>query len=380
MRSSALLFALALMLPAATATAYPQYIAKGYAQCEGCHYSPTGGGIITSMGQSSLEALVPDLLSVAAVSKFRGAIAKPEVTGRDEEDKPRLQFDIGLDSRLLFVRSSREVGAEKTWVAVPMLLEGGGIVAFGPVMAYATATVRRRSTAEYAVTGMSREHWLSFELKDSLKLRAGRMVLPFGLRMPDHTLYTREDFGFNKWNQSYAAAIDFVGEKLEVHGAAFAGDLWLEPPAMQARGAAVSVSHALLDDRLSLGASGLFGVSQSTTRPAASVFLRAKLPGATYVLGEAAGQRRQGRASGQAQLQGAGFLRVGWFPHESTDIFGEVSGRTIQGGNELIKLRYQFGVNSHLLPWVELSPAVVLEEDVETGLKPTFLAQVHIFY
>jgi hypothetical protein len=37
-------------------------------------------------------------------------------------------------------------------------------------------------------------------------------------------------------------------------------------------------------------------------------------------------------------------------------------------------------LNTHLLPWIELSPSVVLEEDVETGLKATFVGQLHLVY
>lgn len=378
-RDALRLAGVAATLVATSAFAYPQYIVRGEAQCSSCHYSPTGGGFETSMGQSTVEGLIPDLIPVAPLSSFRAAIAKPELTGYGDEDQAKFQVDVGLDTRILFLQTEEEVG-EREVIPIPMLLETGAVAAYGPALAYATVTVRKRSTDDYRYTAMSREHWLSFAVGDSNQLRAGRVVLPFGLRMPDHTLYTREDFGFNKYQQSYGLSWDFNGDENELHVAAFAGDLWLDPPAMQERGGAVSYSHAFLDNKLSVGASALFGISENTTRPAASVFVRANPFGKAYVLAEAAGQRKQNRATDQAQAEGAGFLRVGWFPHDSTDLFVELAGRVIEGGDELTKLRYQFGIDAHLLPWVELSPSYILEEDVETGLKGTAMVQLHVFY
>jgi hypothetical protein len=361
------------------AGAYPQYIAKGYARCSECHFSPNGGGMTTASGRGEIEAVLPDLLGPGWLERLSASANKEDPTGR-AEGSPALQANFGVDSRLLFLRTSPEVGVAPQWMAIPMLAEAGAIAALGPWSLYATVSPRIRSTAEHTYTAVSREHWLGFELDEVTTFRAGRMVLPFGLRMPDHTLYTREDFGFDKFDQSYAVAWHRVTDASELHLAAFAGDLWLDPPALQEHGAVVSYARSLADERVSLGGSLLFGATTHTLRPAASVFLRAHLGGGAYVLGELAGQRSQPVDGRAAQSSAAGFLRLGWFVHSSTDLYAEASGRVSQGGPELTKLRYQLGLNSHLLPWVELSPAIVLEEDVETGLKTNVLGQLHIFY
>src|SRR5688500_18791018 len=93
-----------------------------------------------------------------------------------------------------------------------MLVEAGGAAAFGPVMAYATATARRAGVERTPDTLFSREHWLQLRLSESTTVRAGRIVLPFGLRVPDHTQYTREAFRFDKWDQSYAVELDLAHE------------------------------------------------------------------------------------------------------------------------------------------------------------------------
>ena len=38
------------------------------------------------------------------------------------------------------------------------------------------------------------------------------------------------------------------------------------------------------------------------------------------------------------------------------------------------------GANWQLLPWVEISPSVLLEEEVETGLEVDFMGQIHFIY
>jgi hypothetical protein len=40
---------------------------------------------------------------------------------------------------------------------------------------------------------VSRNHWLGYKLTDELMVRGGRINLPFGLRIPDHTMWVRSE-------------------------------------------------------------------------------------------------------------------------------------------------------------------------------------------
>ena len=52
-RASVLLVTLAVaVFSAATASAEPKFLSKQYPRCTSCHYSPTGGGLLTSYGRS----------------------------------------------------------------------------------------------------------------------------------------------------------------------------------------------------------------------------------------------------------------------------------------------------------------------------------------
>ena len=47
--------ALALLLGATGVGAEPMFLSKQYNRCTSCHYSPTGGGLLTPYGRSLLE-------------------------------------------------------------------------------------------------------------------------------------------------------------------------------------------------------------------------------------------------------------------------------------------------------------------------------------
>src|SRR5471032_1423184 len=74
--SMLLLLAAAVMLIASTASAEPMFLSKQYTRCTACHYSATGGGLLTPYGQ---------LLSHRELSTT-GKTAKAPAAG--EEDDP----------------------------------------------------------------------------------------------------------------------------------------------------------------------------------------------------------------------------------------------------------------------------------------------------
>jgi hypothetical protein len=101
---------------------------------------------------------------------------------------------------------------------------------------------------------------------------------------------------------------------------------------------------------------------------------------AVYLLAEAAGQRFWSGGTDAAQHTVAGYLRPGWFVLKSLDLYVELGARAVIGAHELTKFRYGLGANWQVIPWLELAPLALLEEDVETGLKASWLVQVHLVY
>lgn len=361
------------------AQAFPTYVAKGYTNCATCHYSPTGGGLPNSYGHAVSEAVFPDLVRAGWLERAREALAKNDVTGLDPQGEPAFQWDVGLDARALLLRVPTDVGRGPSWLLVPMLAEVGGVVAYGPALAYASVTPRPVPSTQGGRGVFSREHWVQAKLGDRHSVRLGRMVMPFGLRVPDHTQYTREDFGFGKYDQSYGAEWDLSAETWMVSLGAFAGDLVRARPALQERGFVGSVARNV-EGRGSFGLSLLATQSDAFRRPAVGLFTRTRLWGKSYVLGELSGEELLSRTTGRSQWEGAGMVRLGWFATESVDLYGELGGRRVNHAYVLAKNRYLLGAEATLLPWVAFNPSVLFEEDVETGLTMTAMGQVHVTY
>lgn len=381
-----------LLFAPGVALGYPSFVAKGYTNCATCHYAPTGGGLPNAYGYAVTEATFPDDVPLAAVEKARDWLAKPNVLGFDDEGRWKLQADAGLDLRLLLTAAPHEVRGPPEPLLIPMLAEAAGVVAYGPLLLYASLTPRATAlshpataggdhgrTADRSYEAFSREHWLQYRIDESWSVRAGRIVLPFGIRTPDHTAYTRRQLGFNKWDQSYAVEANHTSEAWMLSGAAFAGDLLLEPAERQKRGVVFSAARNLTG-RGAFGGSLLLGRSTLANEVQAALFARARLVQRSYVLAELAGYARAARKTDASQQGAAATLRVGWFALESLDLFLESGASAVAGHWNLTRLRYLAGANWQVLPWVELAPAVMLEEDVEAGPRVSWMAQVHLVY
>ena len=366
-----ILFA-AISLASARAYAYPQFIAKSYTNCGTCHYNPTGGGLLNAYGALTLEATYP-------LEDLREAIAKPVVTGYAEDsDEAAFQMDVGLDARLLLLRAPKQTNGSNSLLLVPMLVELGSTAARGPLIAYGTVTPRRRGSERTSVGPFSREHWIGLRSSDTLTWRAGRMVLPFGLRQADHTVYVREDFGFDKWDQSYALALDAASESWMLSGAIFGGDFLLVSD-LRELGATASVTHNL-PSRAAVGVSAMFGATPLWARSLASVHVRWRIIERLYTLAEVVAQKRWSRREAKDQTQSAGMLRLGWFVLPSIDVFIEMGTRIIQKARKATKARYTLGVQWQPLPWIEVGPTLQLEETRETGVVFNAFSQIHLIY
>jgi hypothetical protein len=107
---------------------------------------------------------------------------------------------------------------------------------------------------------ISREHWIGVELDDdgAWLLRAGRIAVPFGVRMIEHTLFarvsTRTDLDAT---QQLGAALHFQRDKLRGEIMGIAGNFQLHPDEFRERGASAYVEYELAQ-RVVVGGSGLF--------------------------------------------------------------------------------------------------------------------------
>ncbi|HEX2730520.1 MAG TPA: hypothetical protein VHM70_02910 [Polyangiaceae bacterium] len=364
-----LLAPVALLLLTGNAHAYPQYIGRGDLDCSECHYSPTGGGLTNSWGRMSREATFG-----GDTDSWPG---HSDATGY-RNSHAQLQFDVGADVRMLPLVMT-EPGGPSAAVFLPMLEELGGVAAYGPAKVYATLTGRKGPPSTGGLVPFSREHWLGFTLNPTWTLRTGRLVLPFGVRSPDHTQYVREDFGFGPWGQDYGAEVDAVTSSFSFSAAAFAGDLIADAPRRQQRGGVLR-GTLTLDERAIVGVSVLGAHSQARDRGAGSLFGSVRLWSAGYVLAELAVQQQRATEGSGKLTTIANFERAGWFVLPELDVFAELGYRGISENGQLAKARYALGANWQATHWFEFLPQVMVEQLKGVGPELIAMGQLHLTY
>jgi hypothetical protein len=107
---------------------------------------------------------------------------------------------------------------------------------------------------------VSREHWLGAELDDDgvWLLRAGRITLPFGVRMIEHNLWartlTRTDID---QTQQYGVALSYSADKVRAEVMGIAGNFQIRPDEFRERGYSAYAEYAPTTT-LALGASSMF--------------------------------------------------------------------------------------------------------------------------
>jgi hypothetical protein len=354
---------LAALAFARSAAAYPQYVFKGYGDCNACHHSPTGGGLLNRWGRESMN---PTFGQTTEDAWGHSDLSLPSES---------LHAELGADFRFMPL-IVKDGGTTVGPLFIPMLIEVGGAAAWQRWTVYGTATVKDVGTS-YVVA--SREHWLEYSFEGGPELRLGRMVLPFGIRQPDHTQYLREDFGFDKWSQAYGVELDWRAAGWSLFANGFVGDLTGQPSPRQDRGAVATVLREL-GGSASVGLSLLGSTSSARRRVAASAQARVSFGGDTYALAELAAQRLDA-VEGDAGLTTVGaYLRLGWFASPALDVYAEGGQRAFVDAGEFAKLRGGLGVNWQVFGWLEFAPQVLFEARTDLPTRVIGMAQLHLLY
>jgi hypothetical protein len=193
---------LAAALPLA---AEPIFLSRQYAQCTNCHYSPTGGGLLTPYGRSlSREELSTWGKSPGTTPKNReheflfGALGKtlgPVSLGIDLRPS-HLEFDLPGG-----ISEGRDLLMNADLTAA---FRHGGWTFYGEL--------GRQPRGDEDARVASFEHWFSYQ-SEKFGVRAGRFLPAYGVRFADHTSYTRAPLGFDNEDQVYAVEGSYRDER-----------------------------------------------------------------------------------------------------------------------------------------------------------------------
>ena len=189
-------------LPAA---AEPMFLSKQYPRCTACHYSASGGGLLTPYGRS---------LSREEISTFGrrdpaadvGAWAEEEFLfgfGSTGSDSP---LQLGVDvrpSRLRIEVAGRELPDRN----LLMNLDLQAAWRAGEWTAYGTAG--RRPGGGF----VSYEHWIARQISDRVSVRGGRFLPAYGVRFADHTALSRRQLGLGEDDQVYGVELGLSSDR-----------------------------------------------------------------------------------------------------------------------------------------------------------------------
>ncbi len=220
-RWKVLWLALVIVGAAALASAEPMFLAKQYTRCTACHYSPSGGGLLTPYGR---------LLSHRELSTTGGNGAAPP--DGDEDDPHGEQaflygalgdalgpVHLGLEMRPSHLRVGFPGGHQDQNLLMNLDLIGAaqknGWTVYGTVGREPPNSAIRNGRIQPDAQLVSYEHWVGYQRDEGFGIRAGRLMPAYGIRFADHTALTRTNLDFDRNDQVYGVEVsDAMGPSL----------------------------------------------------------------------------------------------------------------------------------------------------------------------
>lgn len=244
----------------ARADAYTWMIRHSYTGCGICHADPSGGEVLTAYGRAQSDLLLSmrwgggESAEPSSASNFIGFVDLPP------------EVMLGGSTRLATTLKDGELRA------FPMQLDLYGQFRFGDFFMGGNAGAARVevgspharaaqvTTAQGKVFNLiSRNHYLGLDLAEgSYTVRAGRLNLPFGIRIPEHTARVREVTRTDRESdQQHGVALAYNSETARGEIMAIAGNYQINPDKFRERGYSFFFELMALE-RTAIGLSSLY--------------------------------------------------------------------------------------------------------------------------
>ncbi|HEY6562199.1 MAG TPA: hypothetical protein VI072_33255 [Polyangiaceae bacterium] len=286
-----------------TAEAYTWMIRHGYGGCTTCHADPSGGETLTAYGRIQGDLLLrmrygKDSVSAAASETKSadfdsfdsfdaqaggeanaGEAAPASAPESSEGASPTAGFLWGLvelPEWLLLGGSYRHMNVIKPdseddkFSTFPMQADLYGQLQLGRVRVAGDIGVIKvepnspHGRAAQITTSqgddmnlVSRTHWIGVDVTPDVLVRAGRINLPFGVRIPEHVMWAREATRTDRdSDQQHGVSVSFQGDWLRGEIMGIAGNFQINPDRFRERGYSLYL-EALASDWAALGISSL---------------------------------------------------------------------------------------------------------------------------
>lgn len=203
------LASLGLALSSRHASAEPMFLSKQYARCANCHYSPTGGGLLTPYGRSLARH------ELSTLGKTLPATQNDQEEPQEAGVLKRLTghalgpIDIGFDVRPAHLNLNFGGLASTS----RNLLMNADLLAAYRVNGWTLyGEIGRQPLLDGLKIG-SYEYWVGHQSDGGLGFRVGRFLPAYGLRLADHTAFTRRPLGLDTYDQVYALELSYTTDR-----------------------------------------------------------------------------------------------------------------------------------------------------------------------
>jgi hypothetical protein len=287
---------LATAATATTAHAYPQYQLSREQNCGACHLSPTGHGLLNPYG----ELVDEDEAQWGGDGTFlHGKAELPE------------WFRAGGDFR--GAAGVTDAGGGAAVVAFPMQAEFHVAALAGPftIGGDLGLTIQQEDGSPLTML-MSREHYVRWnQHPDNLGayVQAGRFLPIYGLRLAEHTSYSRRFGGTPLFGETYGVAAGWVTAGAEAHVTGFVHDP-LRPGTVDADGATLYAEKRF--GSASIGAEARYGKGD-VAQTQGGLTGKLWLDGPDVLLAAELQAVHQNFARGPSRNQLVGNLMASWF-------------------------------------------------------------------
>lgn len=246
------------------ASAYPWMIRHGFAKCASCHEDPMGGETLTGMGR----VISDTTLSTRYDGKQTPTRNAELFWGIPEPSWLKIGGSVRYMTALHTFPYRRDEAKTRSF---PMQMDTYGQARFGPVRAgwslgvgrvpagspYATAAQVTSNNDGNQYNLLSRSHWVGVDVGEHVLIRAGRLNLPFGLRMPEHVMWTRNATRTDRESaQQHGLAVSYSQGRLRGEIMGILGNYQLSPEKYRERGYSAYAEY-LVSPRVAIGVSSL---------------------------------------------------------------------------------------------------------------------------
>lgn len=227
--------------------AYPHFVGYGYTSCLTCHYNPYGSGPLNDYGRAlSATAISARMFHADFVTEEEIAEKSGFLYGQPKNTWFRPSFDY----RGLLLR--RDFGEETQTIEwIDMMADANIVLKFLDNKLYMSTTVgyapipdRLKDSEEKIDEYLIREAYIGYRPNENWGVYLGHMDKIFGIRIAEHSSYSRSVTDLSHNDQTYGMQVHFMKGNFEIGTGVFVGNQAQEDELRQ-KGASVKVDYVM---------------------------------------------------------------------------------------------------------------------------------------